>query len=127
MFLPRAVPEDEGFGDVDAGVLARRIPDFVHQILNQGQVGPTGVLEVQTPPEEGAVLWVVMDAPPDRDEAAATASSSTSTSPRTATSASPARSAACCGATTPCPVCCSWRGASRACSSCRTTIRPRAS
>ncbi|MGE3173930.1 MAG: tetratricopeptide repeat protein [Planctomycetota bacterium] len=69
MFLPLAVPEEDGFGDVDAGALARRIPDFVHQVLNQGQVGPTCVLEVQTPPEEGPVLWVVMDAPPDPDEA----------------------------------------------------------
>lgn len=69
MFLPLAVPEEEGFGELDAGVLARRIPDFVHQVLNQGQVGPTGVLEVQTPPDEGPVLWVVMDAPPDPEEA----------------------------------------------------------
>ena len=30
MFLPLAVPEEDGFGDVDAGALARRIPDFVH-------------------------------------------------------------------------------------------------
>ena len=50
MFLPLAVPEDQGFGEHDPGVLARRIPDFVHQLLNQGQVGPTGVLEVQSPP-----------------------------------------------------------------------------
>jgi len=69
MFLPLSVPEEAGFGDLDAGVLARRIPDFTHQVLNQGQVGPTGVLEVQTPPEEGPVLWVVMDASPEPDEA----------------------------------------------------------
>ncbi len=69
MFLPLSVPEEDGFGELDSGVLARRIPDFVHQVLNQGQVGPTGVLEVQTPPEEGPVLWVVMDSPPDPDEA----------------------------------------------------------
>lgn len=69
MLLPLAVPEEEGFGAHDSGVLARRIPDFVHRVLNRGQVGPTGILEVQTPPEEGPVLWVVMDAPPDREEA----------------------------------------------------------
>ena len=69
MMLPLAVPEEDGFGDVDAGVLARRIPDFVHRILNNGGGGPTGMLEVQTPPEEGPVLWVVMDEPPDPEEA----------------------------------------------------------
>lgn len=69
MFLPLAVPDEDGFADLDSGVLARRIPDFVHQVLNQGQIGPTGVLEVQTPPEEGPVLWVVMDAPPEPEEA----------------------------------------------------------
>ncbi len=69
MFLPLAVADEEGFGDLDAGMLARRLPDFVHQILNRGTVGPTGVLEVQSPPEEGPVTWVVMDAPPDLEEA----------------------------------------------------------
>ena len=69
MFLPLAVPDEEGFDNLDAGVLARRIPDFVHQVLNQGQVGPTGVLEVQSPPEDGPVVWVVMDAPPEPEEA----------------------------------------------------------
>lgn len=69
MFLPLAVPQDEGFGEHDPGVLARRIPDFLHQVLNQGQVGPSGVLEVQSPPEEGPVMWVIMDACPDPEEA----------------------------------------------------------
>lgn len=69
MFLPLAVATVEGFGDLDAGVLARRLPDFVHQVLNQGQLGPTGMLEVQSPPDEGPVTWVVMDAPPEPDEA----------------------------------------------------------
>ena len=69
MFLPLAVPSLEGFGDVDAGILARRIPDFVHQVLNQGQHGPTGMLEVQSPPDEGPVTWVLMDSPPDAEEA----------------------------------------------------------
>lgn len=69
MMLPLAVPEEDGFGDMDSGVLSRRIPDFVHRVLNRGRNGPTGMLEVQTPPEEGPVLWVVMDLPPDPDEA----------------------------------------------------------
>lgn len=69
MLLPLAVPEEEGFRDLDSGVLSRRIPDFVHRVLNRGRMGPTGMLEVQTPPDEGPVLWVVMDAPPEPDEA----------------------------------------------------------
>jgi len=69
MFLPLAVPEEEGFGELDCGVLARRIPDFVHQVLNQAQIGPTGVLEVQSPPDEGPVSWVIMDAPPGPEDA----------------------------------------------------------
>jgi tetratricopeptide (TPR) repeat protein len=69
MFLPLAVPQEQGFGSLDFGVLARRIPDFVHQVLNQGRHGPTGVLEVQSPPDEGPVTWVVMDAPPELDDA----------------------------------------------------------
>lgn len=69
MMLPLAVPEEDGFGDFDSGVLSRRIPDFVHRVLNCGRAGPTGMLEVQTPPEEGPVLWVIMDAPPEPDEA----------------------------------------------------------
>ena len=69
MMLPLAVPQEEGFGDFDSGVLSRRIPDFVHRVLNCGRAGPTGMLEVQTPPEEGPVLWVIMDAPPEPDEA----------------------------------------------------------
>jgi tetratricopeptide (TPR) repeat protein len=50
-------------------MLARRIPDFVHQVLNQCQGGPTGMLEVQSPPDEGPVGWVVLDAPPEPEEA----------------------------------------------------------
>ncbi|MBK8100080.1 MAG: tetratricopeptide repeat protein [Planctomycetes bacterium] len=68
MFLPLAAP-DTDWGELDPGVLSRRIPDFVHQVLNQGQVGPTGMLEVQSPPDEGPVTWVLMDSPPDADEA----------------------------------------------------------
>lgn len=69
MFLPLAVGNPGGFHGLDAGMLARRLPDFVHQVLNQGQIGPTGMLEVQSPPEEGPAAWVLMDTPPGADEA----------------------------------------------------------
>jgi tetratricopeptide (TPR) repeat protein len=74
MFLPLAVPAAGGFQDVeagglDAGVLSRRFPDFAHQVLNQGQIGPTGMLELQSPPDEGPVTWVVLDTPPEPEDA----------------------------------------------------------
>ena len=46
MFLPLAAAAGEGWHGLDAGVLARRIPDFVHQVLNQGQIGPSAMLEL---------------------------------------------------------------------------------
>ena len=68
MFLPlAAVPGDE-WGTLDSGVIARRIPDFVHQVLNQGQVGPTAMLELQTAADSGPVTWVQLDSPPDREQ-----------------------------------------------------------
>lgn len=69
MFLPLAATPSEVWGDLDPGVVARRIPDFVHQVLNQGQVGPTAMLELQTAADSGPVTWVQLDSPPDRDEA----------------------------------------------------------
>ena len=69
MFLPLAAIEAESFGELDGGLLARRIPDFVHQLLNQGQHGPTGMLELQTAPDEGPVDWVHLDEPLSSDEA----------------------------------------------------------
>lgn len=69
MFLPLAVPSLDGFGDVDAGVVARRIPDFVRQVLNQGQHGPTGLLEVVSPPDELPVTWELFDSAPEAEEA----------------------------------------------------------
>ncbi|MCK5940858.1 MAG: tetratricopeptide repeat protein [Planctomycetes bacterium] len=69
MFLPLAAAPGESWGDLDAGVVSRRIPDFVHQVLNQGQVGPTAMLELQTAADSGPITWVQLDAPPDRDEA----------------------------------------------------------
>ncbi len=74
MFLPLAVRPKASWSGVDwAGVdldvLARRLPDFVHQVLNQGQSGPTAMLELQTSGKGGAATWLRLDAPPDREEA----------------------------------------------------------
>ena len=44
MFLPLAAVPSEAWGTRDPGVVARRIPDVVHQVLNQGQVGPPAML-----------------------------------------------------------------------------------
>ena len=69
MFLPLAATPSEAWGGVDAGVVARRVPDFVHQMINQGQPGPTAMLELQSAADSGPITWVQLDAPPDRDEA----------------------------------------------------------
>ena len=69
MFLPLAAVPSEAWGTLDPGVIARRIPDFVHQVLNQGQVGPTAMLELQTADGSGPITWVQLDAPPDHEEA----------------------------------------------------------
>ncbi|MFM1873818.1 MAG: Tetratricopeptide repeat [Planctomycetota bacterium] len=68
MFLPMAVHPKAALEGVDLEVLARRLPDFVHQVLNQGQSVPTAMLELQTSGEGGAT-WLRLDAPPDREEA----------------------------------------------------------
>ena len=60
----------ERFRDCDPWMLARRIPDFLHQLVNQGDTVPTGMLEVQTPPHETIpVQWVQFDSPPDPEDA----------------------------------------------------------
>tara|TARA_R110002072_G_scaffold109160_2_gene236373 strand:+ start:10716 stop:12524 length:1809 start_codon:yes stop_codon:yes gene_type:complete len=69
MFLPLAAEPGDGWGTLDAGVLARRIPDFVHQVLNQGRAGPTAMLELQTAADSGPVTWVQLDTPPDHEDA----------------------------------------------------------
>lgn len=69
MFLPLAAATGEAWHGLDAAVFARRIPDFLHQVLNQGQIGPTAMLELQTTAEHGPVTWVRLEAPPERDEA----------------------------------------------------------
>lgn len=72
MFLPLAVlaaPWPVEGTRLDANVVARRIPDFVHQVLNQGQAGPTAMLELQSTSEAGPVTWVQMEATPEHDDA----------------------------------------------------------
>lgn len=69
MFLPLAVRGSPRWQDLDAGVFARRIPDFVHQVLNQGRAGPTSMLELQSTADQGPVTWVQLESAPDRDEA----------------------------------------------------------
>lgn len=71
-FLPLAVadaPQVSAATGVAAETLARRIPDFVHQVLNGLDSIPTGMLEVQTPAEEDPVRWVVFDEPPEPEDA----------------------------------------------------------
>ncbi|MCA8976799.1 MAG: tetratricopeptide repeat protein [Planctomycetes bacterium] len=74
MFLPLAAAPDEvwqriGMVDgVDPGLLSRRLPDFVHQVINQGEGGPTAMLELQTDYDEGPVRWMRFAEVPERDE-----------------------------------------------------------
>ena len=71
-FLPLAVADaaqvTASIG-VPAETLARRIPDFVHQMLNGLDSIPTGMLEVQTPADESPVRWVVFEEPPEPEDA----------------------------------------------------------
>lgn len=69
MFLPLAAAPGDGWHGLEAGVFARRLPDFVHQVLNQGQAGPTAMLELQSTSDAGPVQWVQMDTPPDHEDA----------------------------------------------------------
>ena len=69
MFLPLAAVPGEAWRGLDAAMFARRIPDFLHQVLNEGQIGPTAMLELQTANDDRPVGWVHLEAPPDREEA----------------------------------------------------------
>lgn len=76
MFLPFAVLGQEPWQArarqthhvPDPGLVARRLPDFVHQLLNQGDGGPGAMLELQTDGENGPVEWMRFEQVPDRDE-----------------------------------------------------------
>lgn len=69
--LPLAVAEPDAISALgfDPGVLSRRIPDFLHQLVNQGDPVPTGMLEIQSPADGQAVRWVEFREPPDPEEA----------------------------------------------------------
>lgn len=69
-FLPLCVKDPGQLAGLSPWVLARRIPDFLHQVINRGENGPTGMLEVQTPPDgEHPVEWVRMAEMIPADEA----------------------------------------------------------
>lgn len=69
--LPLAVSDPTGLRrlGVDPAVLARRIPDFLHQLVNQGDSGPTAMIEIQTPADEHPVRWAELDEVPEAEEA----------------------------------------------------------
>ena len=55
-------------GIPEAAVLARRVPDFLHYLLNDGRPGPTGMLEVHSPPGDEPVQWVTLRSTPSAEE-----------------------------------------------------------
>jgi tetratricopeptide (TPR) repeat protein len=74
LFLPFAVPEPLGELVLDDGVLARRLADLLHVLLNElAQDGtadgcgsaPAGMLEIQSPPGDGTPRWVTLLEPPE--------------------------------------------------------------
>jgi tetratricopeptide (TPR) repeat protein len=66
--LPFALPEPIDGLKVDAEILARRLPDVLHQLLNAGRSGPAGMLEVHSAPGEGPPRWVTLSSVPSPDE-----------------------------------------------------------
>lgn len=68
MFLPLATRLSNAWQGLEPGVYARRIPDFIHQVLNQGQIGPSAMLELQSTAPDEPATWVQMDVAPSREE-----------------------------------------------------------
>jgi len=68
-FMPLAVPQLHGFGELDSGVLSRRLPHFLQLLLSQQGAPPTSMLEVQSPPGDGQQHWVTLREPLDAAEA----------------------------------------------------------
>ncbi|MFY9344523.1 MAG: hypothetical protein WAT39_18665, partial [Planctomycetota bacterium] len=69
MFVPLAWAPGESWAGLERATWARRLPDFLHQVLNQGHAGPTAMLELQTANGDGPVTWVHVDQVPERDDA----------------------------------------------------------
>ncbi|MFO1054633.1 MAG: tetratricopeptide repeat protein [Planctomycetota bacterium] len=66
--MPFAVPEPLDLPGLDGEVVARRLPDVLHLLLNGGRSGPAGMLEVQSPPSEGPRRWVTLSDEPSPEE-----------------------------------------------------------
>lgn len=66
--LPFAVPEPIEVPGIDTAIVARRLPDVIHLLLNAGRTGPAGLLEVQSPPSEGPRRWITLSDEPSPDE-----------------------------------------------------------
>ncbi|MEM7199268.1 MAG: tetratricopeptide repeat protein [Planctomycetota bacterium] len=71
-FLPLSVPnadEFDGPNEPEPGILSRRLPHLLHLMLNDGDSGPTGLLEVHSPPDDGPPHWVTLQEPVDPRDA----------------------------------------------------------
>jgi tetratricopeptide (TPR) repeat protein len=66
--MPFAVPEPIEVPGIDVAVVARRLPDVLHLLLNAGRTGPAGLLEVQSPPSDGPRRWITLSDEPSPDE-----------------------------------------------------------
>jgi tetratricopeptide (TPR) repeat protein len=66
--LAVAVPEAVQNLGVDAWLLSRRVPDFLHQMINQGDAAPTAMVEVQTEAGTSPPQWVQFASPPPAEE-----------------------------------------------------------
>lgn len=70
-FLPLAVPETDArsLGDLDPGVLSRRIPDFLQLLINEGGPAPVAMLEIHSPADQGPARWITLEETPDPEQA----------------------------------------------------------
>ena len=59
MFLPLATAATQAWRGLPPAVFARRIPDFLRQVLNDGQNGPTALLELQSSAPGEPVAWEI--------------------------------------------------------------------
>ncbi len=68
--LPFAVPAAIDIDGIDAGVLARRLPDFLNQLLNGMGGSRVGMLEIQPPPDDTGATprWITLSEPPEPED-----------------------------------------------------------